>query len=207
MTSDGTLITLPEDLTAMVKRWTADGTMRFRWPTDDERNFKHSGDRWGGDVEWELRALDPEKDIKAALAKNEGPAIDAFAQYWRDVPARNVNDLITSFKVVSVALLAVNAALIAYKHAMIESLTELKKNLDDNEKWAWLPWSDDHAIHDRAVKLIQSFDESADYTLQNFRATVANASGVIKREGQLYDAIVSRFTEDTKKTGDKLASF
>jgi hypothetical protein len=88
-------ITLPDDLAYLVKRWTSDGAMKFRWPTDDENNFKVTGDRWGDtEVERELSRLNPEAAIKAVVQKNEGPAIDAFADYWRDVPARNVTDLI-----------------------------------------------------------------------------------------------------------------
>ncbi|MFB9832517.1 hypothetical protein [Actinoallomurus acaciae] len=198
-------ITLPGDLEDLVKRWTSDGTMKFRWPTDDETNFKISGDHWGGnEVALELSQLNPEAEIKTALQKNEGPAIDAFADYWRDVPARNVTDLTISFKRVSVALLAVNAALIAYKNASIQGLSELKKELDDNQKWAWLPWSDDGAIHKRAVELIGQFDEVDRYNLSGFRTAMANTATVIDQEAKLYNDIAKRFTDDTAETGDKL---
>lgn len=201
-------ITLPGDLEDLVKRWISDGAMKFRWPTDDEQNFKISGDRWGGDdVAQELGRLNPEAEIKTALQKNEGPAIDAFADYWRDVPARNIADLTISFKRVSVALLAMNAALIAYKNASIEALSELKKELDDNQKWAWLPWSDDGAIHKRAVELIGEFDEIDRYNLNDFRATMAYSTAVIKQEAKLYDDIAKRFTDDAAKTGDKLGGW
>ncbi|GLY87938.1 hypothetical protein [Actinoallomurus iriomotensis] len=198
-------ITLPGDLAGLVKRWTSDGTMKFRWPTDDERNYKVSGDKWGGEeVADELNRLNPEATIKTALQNNEGPAIDAFADYWRDVPARNVQDLTMSFKRVSAALLAMNAALIAYKNAAIESLPDLKKELDDNEKWAWLPWSDDGAIHKRAVALIGNFDEMDQFNVDQFHGTMANSVAIIKQEAKLYDDIAKRFTPDTEKTGDRL---
>jgi hypothetical protein len=198
-------ISLPDDLLGLVKRWTAEGTMKFRWPSDDEGSFRHGGDRWGGDnVESELERLNPEAQINAVVQKNEGPAIDAFTDYWRDVPARNIDDLVKSFKVVSVALLAMNAALIAYKNAAIRGLTELKKELDENQKWAWLPWSDDGEIHKRAQKLIGYFDESAQYDLNDFNATMSNSTAVIKEEGKIYDDITKRFTPDTEKTGGKL---
>lgn len=198
-------ITLPGDLADLVKRWTSDGAMKFRWPTDDEINFKVSGDSWGDrEVEVELNELNPEDAIKKVLQKNEGPAIDAFAKYWRDVPARNVTDLTRSFKRVSAALLAMNAALIAYKNAAIKNLSELKKYLDDNQKWAWLPWSDDGAIHKHAVAMIGVFDLADQANLANFRATMANSISAIKQEAKLYDDIVKRFTPDAAKTGDKL---
>jgi hypothetical protein len=198
-------ISLPDDLLGLVKRWTAEGTMKFRWPSDDEGNFKYSGDRWGSDnVERELKGLNPEDQIKAVGQNNEGPAIDAFADYWRDVPARNINSLVESFKVVSVALLAMNAALIAYKNAAIRELAELKKELDENQKSAWLPWSDDGEIHKRAQKLIGYFDENAQYDLENFNTTMGTSTTVIKNEGKLYDDITKRFTPDTEKTGKKL---
>ncbi|WP_141956553.1 hypothetical protein [Actinoallomurus bryophytorum] len=200
-------INLPDDLLDLVKRWTAEGTMQFRWPTDDEGNYKHSGDRWGsGNVQSELEQLNPEREIKAVGQKNEGPAIDAFADFWRDVPARNIANLVESFKVMSVALLAMNAALIAYKNAAIRGLAELKKELDENQKWAWLPWSDDGEIHKRAQKLIGFFDETAQYDLEDFNATMANSTSVIQNEGKLYDDIAKRFTPDTEKTGKKLTS-
>jgi hypothetical protein len=198
-------ITLPDDLADLVKRWTSDGAMKFRWPTDDENNFKVSGDHWGGrEVEQELSRLNPEGAINTALQKNEGPAIEAFAKYWHDVPARNVTDLTLSFKRVSAALLAMNAALIAYKNATIKGLSELKKDLDDNQKWAWLPWSDDGAIHKRAVQLIDNFDQSDQYNLEDFRTTMSNITAIIKQEEKLYDDIVNRFTPDAAKTGGKL---
>lgn len=198
-------ITLPGDLAGVVKRWTSDGTMKFRWPTDDERNYKVSGDQWGGEqVANELNGLNPEPAIKTALQNNEGPAIDAFADYWRDVPARNVQDLTMSFKRVSAALLAMNAAIIAYKNAAIESLADLKKELDDNEQWAWLPWSDDGAIHKRAVALIGTFDLWDQLNVSQFKATMANSVAILKDEAKLYDDIAKRFTSDTEKTGDKL---
>ena len=88
-------INLPDDLLDLVKRWTAEGTMKFRWPSDDEDSFKISGDNWGdGGVEQELRRLNPEDLIAAVSQKNEGPAIEAFADL-RDVPARNIADLVT----------------------------------------------------------------------------------------------------------------
>jgi hypothetical protein len=198
-------ISLPDDLLGLVKHWTAEGTMKFRWPSDDEGNFKHSGDRWGdGGVEAELQRLNPEDLIKAVSQKNEGPAIEAFAHYWRDVPARNIDSLVTSFKVVSVALLAMNAALIAYKNAAISELTALKKELDENQKWAWLPWSDDGEINKRAQKLIGFFDENMQYNMDDFNTTMGNSMGLLKQEGELYDDIAKRFTPDTEKTGAKL---
>jgi hypothetical protein len=199
-------ITLPDDLVGMVKRWTSNGTMRFRWPTDDETGFTTAGKKWAsdGEVEAELERLNPQEDVKAVLQNNEGPAIEAFGDYWHDVPARNIEDLIRSFKVVSAALSAVAAAVIAYKNASIDALSELKKELDDNEKWAWLPWSDDDAIHKRAVGLIGLFDEFDQSRLSEFRGSVANSSSVIKQESKLYDDIAKRHTPETGELGKKL---
>jgi hypothetical protein len=198
-------INLPDDLLDLVKRWTAEGTMKFRWPSDDEDNFKDSGDRWGdGGVEQELRRLNPEDLIAAVSQKNEGPAIEAFADYWRDVPARNIEDLVDSFKVVSAALLAMNAALIAYKNASIHELSELKKDLDENQKWAWLPWSDDGEIHKRAQKSIGTFDELNQYDRETFNATMKNSLALIEKEWVLYDDLANRLTPDAEKAGEKL---
>jgi hypothetical protein len=107
---------------------------------------------------------------------------------------------------VSVALLAMNAALIAYKHAAIKGLSELQKELDENQRWEWLPWSDDDAIHKRAVQLIGSFDDVDQFNLASFRATMANSAAILQQEAKLYDDIVKRFTPDVAKTGDKLYS-
>ena len=136
--------------------------------------------------------------------KNEGPAIEAFADYWRDVPARNIEDLVSSFKVVSAVLLAMNAALIAYKNAAIHGLTELKKELDENQKWAWLPWSDDGEIHKQAQRSIGAFDEINQYDLKTFDATMNNSMALIKKEWVLYDDLANRLTPDAEKAGEKL---
>ncbi|MDN3354411.1 hypothetical protein [Actinomadura sp. DC4] len=198
-------ITLPADLLHLVEHWTAEGTMKFRWPSDDEVNFKAGGDRWGGvGVALELTRLNPEDAIKAVLQKNEGPAIEAFAAYWRDVPARNVDDLLTSFKVVSAALLAMNAALIAYKQTSIEQLAELKKELDENQKWAWLPWSDDKKIHEHAQRIIGSFDDLNEYDVDDFNGTMNNCLALIKKEQALYDGIRDRFTPAAENAGQSL---
>lgn len=201
-------INLPDDLLDLVKRWTAEGTMKFRWPSDDEDSFKISGDNWADrGVEQELRRLNPEDLIAAVSQKNEGPAVEAFADYWRDVPARNIEDLVDSFKVVSAALLALNAALIAYKNASIHGLSELKKNLDDNQKWAWLPWSDDGEIHKRAQESIGIFDEANQYDQETFNATMKNSLALIEKEWVLYDDLANRLTPDAEKAGEKLAFF
>ena len=198
-------IALPGDLLDLVKRWTAEGTMKFRWPSEDEGSFKHGAEQWGGGlVEEELKRLNPEAHIKAVGQKNEGPAIESFADYWRDVPARNIEDLVSSFKVVSVALLAMNAALIAYKNAAIKELAELKKELDENQKWAWLPWADDENIHKRAQNLVDYFDYNARFDLDAFTRVMNTSTTVIQKEGKLYQDIAKRFTPETEKTGEKL---
>jgi hypothetical protein len=199
-------INLPADLQGLVEHWTAEGTMKFRWPTDNEHNFKHAGDQWGGyGVESELKRMNPEGAVNAVRQKNEGSAVDAFMDYWRNVPVRNINDLIDSFKIMSAALLAMNAALIAYKNAAISELTELKKELDENQKWAWLPWSDDDKINERAKSLVGSFDANIEYDLEDFNATMRNVTALVEEQKPLYETIRNRLTPDLEKAGEKLA--
>jgi hypothetical protein len=100
-----------------------------------------------------------------------------------------------------------NAALIAYKNASIKELSELKKDLDENQKWAWLPWSDDGEIHKRAQEIIGIFDEINGYDLETFNATVKNTMALIKKEWVLYDDLANRLTPDAEKAGEKLAFF
>ncbi len=196
-------ITLPADLVDLVKRWTADGTMAFRWPTDSEDDYVRSGQRWGSySVESELSRLNPD-EVKGVGANNEGPAIDACLTYWQNVPARNANDLLKSFKIMSGELLAMAAAIITYKNAAIQQLTELKKELDRNERWAWLEINE-KGIDSRARSLIGTFDVSMKIPMIQFQSAMGNSVAVIKGEAQLYDAIASRFTPDTEKTGDSL---
>ena len=76
-----------------------------------------------------------------------------------------------------------NAALIAYKNASIHELSELKKDLDENQKWAWLPWSDDGEIHKRAQKSVGIFDELAQYDLETFNATMKTAWNSSRKSG------------------------
>jgi hypothetical protein len=159
MAGDDGAITLRDDLVEMVKKWTADGTLRFNWPTDNEQNFVATSRQWS-DAAALFGYVDPKAEIKAVLQKNEGSAIDAFGEYWRDVPASNLNDLADSFTNVSTALLAISAAIMVYKQAANDALSGLKDDLDDADAWAWtVPdfWEGDH-FYDKAVKLIEIFN-------------------------------------------------
>ncbi len=197
-------VTLPADLAGMVKRWTADGTMAFRWPTDSEDDYKSSGEKWGGlGLESELSRLNP-FEVKAVGQKNEGTAIDAFMTYWQNVPERNINDLLKSFKIVSAALLAMSGAILAYKDTAIKQLAELKVQLDDNERWAWIEFNE-KGIDKRARELIGLFDSSMVSSTDSFNSTMNISTAVIKGEAKLYDDIANRFTPDTVKTGDGLS--
>jgi hypothetical protein len=187
------VITLDGDLLGMVQRWTKDGAMTFRWPSDNEGMLEFAASYWLepkwdlDDIALEAVAWGMPNGIRVSLDSvtraNDGAAIEAFAQYVHAVPARNAAELRASFQNISTALFILAQAIRAYKSAALEKLKALHDALDQNETWAWLPWTDDDPIDERARDLIAQFnrDMASEHSL-GLQTAADRALTVINQE-------------------------
>jgi hypothetical protein len=202
------MITLDGDLLEMVKRWTKDGVMTFRWPCDNEEMLDFAASYWI-QPEWDLNDIALEAvawgmpdgirvSLKSVTTKNEGPGIEAFAKYMHDVPARNAVEVRTSFQNISTALFILCQALKAYKSAALEKLAALHDALGDNERWAWWPLADDEAIDKRARDLIDGFnrDMATSEQFSNLLAAKNRAVKVLADEKPWLEQVAKPLPDD-----------
>lgn len=203
------------DLPALVQRWTADGEMKFRWPSDDEEALEFAAYYWTAQ-DWDLKDIALEafsggygmkipEGIQVAIAdilkSNDGAAVEAFVTYWRDIPARNAKDIIESGERISTVLKALGQGIRAYKQTALAKLGALSDALSHNERWAWLPWSDDDAIDKNARSLIRTFDESmrSSKEEQGLVGLADKARDIIVRERASFEQIAKPLPDNLER--------
>ncbi|GGO68136.1 hypothetical protein GCM10012289_26200 [Nonomuraea cavernae] len=131
------------DLYDAVVHWTAKKAMNFRFPADNESDRRVAGEYWRGVVD--LIKLSHANNKRETLEEvlgsirkaNEGPAVEAFLDYWDSVPHRNAGRLALQVRMFADLLTDTGEAIKEYKRLALESLYALKQALDDANKHAW----------------------------------------------------------------------
>ncbi|GGO61225.1 hypothetical protein [Nonomuraea cavernae] len=162
------LASYPE-LAAVVRQWTADGEMDFRWPADNEDLWENAARHWRvhpGSPLLNLAHMSerPESSIKEAIGSireaNEGVAIESFLEYWKAVPQRNAADLVRACDSLKEAMLYTHGLIDLYKRSILTALEALKEALDKNDGFDWWPWNDRVEEDRKARALVNDFDEN-----------------------------------------------
>jgi hypothetical protein len=210
------VITLDGDLLEMVQRWTKDGAMTFRWPSDDEEMLDFAASYWLepkwdlDDIALEATAWQVPAGIRVALDSvtraNDGPAVEAFVRYMHAVPARNAAELRTSFHNISSALSLLAQSIRAYKSAAHDKLAVLKQELDDNEAWAGWPWrwGEGDEIDAEARRLIKAFQDDLAASDQRGKlvARLDEAARVIAQETPWLEYVAKPLPDDVARQRD-----
>ena len=195
------------DLLDLVKRWTADGAMRFRWPSDDEDALEFAAYYWTQhtpleDLSPDPRAIDQRlRPVVGAITygnRNEGPAVEAMLHYWHTVPVRNAKDMIDASLRIGAAVGALSEGVKAYKQAALAKLDALNDALNENQRWAWLPWSDDQKIDGNARALIGQFDDSilSSRQRQELLSLTNRAAAIVTAAQQLFERVAKPLPKD-----------
>lgn len=211
------MITLADhpDLAEVVRRWTADGEMKFRWPSDDEEAFDFAAYYWTAQ-DWDLKDLALEafsggygmkipEGIQVALRRmsdaNEGVAFEAFLEYWKSVPCRNAKDISESSATIAGALALLTEGIREYKRFALQKLQALKDALDENERWAWASWvpfvgPDDDEIDKNARALIRTFDETMAGARPGVASLASRAQRIVTEESAVFERIAKPIPRD-----------
>ncbi|GAA3845749.1 hypothetical protein GCM10022226_81430 [Sphaerisporangium flaviroseum] len=196
------------ELADVVRRWTADGEMKFHWPSDNEEAFSFAAYYWTAQ-DWDLKDVALEafsggygmkipEGIQVAVrrmsAANEGAAFDAFLRYWDSVPRRNAKDIMDSSVAIHGVLELLSEGIRTYKRFALEKLQVLEEALSENQRWAWASWvpfagPDDEEIDSNARALIRAFDADMATARPNVANLASRALQTVTKERAVFEQI------------------
>lgn len=192
----------PSDVTWVLDEWTSKGVMKFRWPADETGDIASTGHKWRSKFWKKLytnlkeMAERPDKGYGVAdISKhNQGHPFDLSLDFWRKVPAENIDTILESHQKMGVdaALLALAAAIDAYRWIAGIKLSRLATALAENQKNAWMPWVDDKPIDRRAHALVHAFDAEMARSYKDVSVLSDRCAEVIRKVTKEYSSIVNR---------------
>ncbi|GGO79200.1 hypothetical protein [Nonomuraea cavernae] len=194
-----------DEVRKLLERWTANGAMQFRWPSDDNSQYYAAVEGWlgpHGALGSSLVSVDRDRDsrdqkhIDAMDKLNDGVAFEAFRKYWESIIVPNAQDVYDSTWTLSRIADVMEEHLNTYKKHALVALLSLKEDLDEIEP-SWWPWRRGDA-EKQAKVLIAIFDENMKPMRETFDTSKQAALRIVRKKRAILEQISLLSTDNLK---------